>query len=167
MHDDLDVLDFFARLDFSIVGETIVEEEDGLGVFGHHDDAYFILDELEVEFGSLQVLEVVLVPGQGQQRGDEFELEQEVDAGLVATIDQLYDGILDAVVQVDAGALQEVQVHVERELQRRNVRLLLASALPVDQTMAQVDEVYHFELGRHFSLLSEGMQQRYQKLRLK
>lgn len=49
IHDDLDVLNLLARLNFAVFGETVLVGEDGLGVFGHHHHAYLVLDELEVE----------------------------------------------------------------------------------------------------------------------
>lgn len=108
VHDDLDVLYLLAGLDLPVVGEAVLIGEDGLGVLGHHDQTDLVLDELEVDLGVLEVLVVVLVPGQLQQRGDEFELEEEVDAGLVAAVDQLDDVGLYAVLEVPACALQEV-----------------------------------------------------------
>ena len=63
VHDDLDVLYLLAGLYLSVVGEAVLVGEDGLGVLGHHDQPYLVLDELEVYLGVLHVLVVVLVPG--------------------------------------------------------------------------------------------------------
>jgi hypothetical protein len=70
---------------------------------------------LEVEFGGLEVLEVELVPGECEEGGDEFELEEEVDAGFVAAVYQFDYSCFDAVLEVVAGGLQEVQVDIKRE----------------------------------------------------
>lgn len=64
IHDDLDVLDLFSGLDFAVIGQTVLVQEDGFGVFGHHYHSDLVLDELEVEFGVLQVFGVLLVPRQ-------------------------------------------------------------------------------------------------------
>ena len=48
MHDDLDVFDFLPGLDFTIVSQTVVEQEDRLGIFRHHHDPHFVLEELKV-----------------------------------------------------------------------------------------------------------------------
>jgi hypothetical protein len=86
VHYYLYVLDLFARLDFTVESKTVVVGKDRFWVFGHHDDSDFILDELKVELCGLKVLIVGLVPVQLEQSGDEFELEEEVDAGVVAAV---------------------------------------------------------------------------------
>jgi hypothetical protein len=75
MHDDLDILYFLARLNFSIIGETIFVSKDGFGILGHHYQAHFVLDELKAEFCVLQIFIVLLIPRQLQKCVDEFELE--------------------------------------------------------------------------------------------
>lgn len=66
IHDDLNVLDLFPWLDLTIVSETVVEQKDGFRILGHHHHANLVLDELKIEFGSLKVFEVGLVPWQGE-----------------------------------------------------------------------------------------------------
>lgn len=159
VHDDLDVLDLLPGLDFPVEGEAVLEGEDGFGVFGHHDQFDFVLDELEVELGVLQVLVVLLVPGQLQQSPDQLELEQEVDARLVAPVYQLHYRRLDPVLQRHARPLQEAQVHLERELQGGDVRFLLGGALPVDESVAEVQQVDHLLLAGLLPLDREGVQE--------
>lgn len=159
VHYDLYILNLLPRLDLAVVGEAVLVGEDGLRVLGHHHQSDLVLDELEVDLGVLQVLVVVLVPGQFEQRGDEFELEEEVDARLVAPVYQLDYVRLDAVLEVPAGALQEVEVHVERELEGRDVRFFLGGALPVDESVAEVDEVGHFLLAGRVLFGGEGVEE--------
>lgn len=116
VHNDLYILNLLSRLYLPVVGKTVLVGEDGFGVFGHHDQPNLVLDELEVYLSILQVFVVVLIPWEFQECGYEFELEEEVNAGLIASVDQLDNVGLDAVLQVLACTLQEVQVHIEGEL---------------------------------------------------
>jgi len=126
--DDFDVLKLFAGLYLPVKGEAVVVGEDGLGVLGHHDHPHFLLDELEVELGSTQVPEVVLVPLQLEQPSNKLELEQEVDVGIVAPVYQPLHHPLNSFppsfLEDAAGPSQHHQVHVKGKLQSWDVSLL-------------------------------------------
>lgn len=47
-HYYFNVFDFFSRLYFTIIGETVFVSEDRFGVFRHHDKPYLVFDELKV-----------------------------------------------------------------------------------------------------------------------
>lgn len=75
VHNNLNVFYFLPGLYFAVVSEAILIGEDWFGVFGHHNQPNFVLQEIKVELRLLEILEVLLVPRKGKQSSDQLELE--------------------------------------------------------------------------------------------
>lgn len=61
LHDDFDILDFFARLYFPIISKAVLIAENWFWVLGHHHNLHFVLNKLEAQLG-LEVIMMIFVP---------------------------------------------------------------------------------------------------------
>lgn len=88
---------------------------------------------------------MIFIPFHFQQLPDQLKLKQKVNARIIAPIYQSLHHPLNspvsALLQQPARPPQTHQVHIERQLQRRNMSLLLRRTSPVYQPMRDVQKV--------------------------
>lgn len=89
LHDHLDCLQLFTRLDFSVDGKRVIVVEDWFWILRHHERGSLAFKEIQFEL-SFGILEYVFgVAVQFNEIGNQLELEEQVHASSIASLDQL------------------------------------------------------------------------------
>jgi hypothetical protein len=86
VHDNLYTLQLLPRLDLAVKRQAVVEIENWLWIFRHHERTNFSLDEVELQLILLHEFDIVDVPGQANQSRNKLKLKQKIHILLIALL---------------------------------------------------------------------------------
>jgi hypothetical protein len=142
--------------------------EDRLGVLWHYRCSDLFVQIVKIKFYLRQELTVFLVPSQRHDHRRHLQPEQYVNVlHVIALLNQLLNHLLHLLPQHFARCPEKRQVHLERELYRRNVRVFLCQTLPIQQSVAKTYQIAHLVLRVLLLHGEKTLQQANEKLRPK